>query len=73
MIAHLAHGWSKVFAAEKDINLDDAHSFASSYAPDMDLAYFAPPSSRSIGTYLSRVRDSSPGPDGIPYSAWYKA
>jgi hypothetical protein len=69
----LARAWAPTFAHEKPMNTALAEMIAKELASKYDMINFAPPSSSLIGLSLSRVRNTSPGIDGIPYRAWLYA
>lgn len=60
--------WQGVFD-EKPICNDTADSLIDHLAaPDLALLVLPPPD--AVARYIRSMRDSAPGPDGIPYSAW---
>ena len=65
----LAAHWAHTFA-EKPFQAEDAQAYATQHMSQFTFAEVPPPGCREIRTFLSRVRDSSPGDDGLPYSAW---
>eukprot|EP00972_Heterocapsa_arctica_P063704 9401082-Heterocapsa_arctica.AAC.1 len=64
--------WSKKFAL-RNLPRDVPEAFAHRWAQLMDFSTSAPPSVDDFEEYLTRLSDSAPGIDGLPYSAWASA
>ena len=69
----LADAWAPTFSHAKPIDEAMAETVAEQLSSKYDIPDYAPPSSAFIGHYLRQVRNSAPGKDGIPYSAWFRA
>ena len=63
--------WARTFS-EAGILPSEAYEFLSSLNVSWPCADVKPPSMEAIAHFLAHLKDSSPGPDGIPYSC-YKA
>eukprot|EP00972_Heterocapsa_arctica_P105421 15534606-Heterocapsa_arctica.AAC.1 len=73
MIGALASAWRPTFSTTKVINIPLAEAVAAKFASKISFTNFQPPTSHDIFRYLRNVRNSAPGPDGIPYRAWLVA
>jgi hypothetical protein len=65
----LAAHWKPTFTA-KPIDLPGSLRFLSEWASPFDFSAATPPSTNDYLAYLARVKNSAPGPDGIPFEAW---
>ena len=70
--AALADHWGKIFKA-KDIDVTAAKAFLNDYAVKLNIPDSAIPTAKKIKKFLSKVKHSAPGPDGIPYACWQAA
>ena len=67
--------WGKIFSHSKleKGTLGDIWVFCKKHLTKWDFSSLPPPSPKDFLCFLERAVDSSPGPDGIPYSAWLDA
>ena len=72
-LSSLADAWSSTFSTIKPIDRSLAREVIKKQSSDLDFDDFAPPSSACIRSYLTNVRNSAPGIDGLPYRAWLQA
>jgi hypothetical protein len=68
----LADGWFPTFC-RKDPMPAGAQDFAARWTSSFDFSRCAPPSKSAFRRFLSKVRHSAPGPDGIPYEGWKRS
>jgi hypothetical protein len=72
MLSTLADAWEPTFAA-KEIDTLQATNFATEFCSKIYFSTSPPPSSTTFSRFLSRVRHSGPGKNGIPYAAYAKS
>ena len=72
-LSSLADAWSSTFSVVKPIDRPRAREPIKKHTSDFAFDDFAPQSSACIRPYLTNVRDSAPGIDGLPYRAWLQA
>jgi endonuclease/exonuclease/phosphatase family metal-dependent hydrolase len=65
----LGSSWARTFA-EKEFLDSKVRGFLDKYARPYELSTVTFPSVEAIIAFLVRAKDSAPGPDGLPYSAW---
>jgi endonuclease/exonuclease/phosphatase family metal-dependent hydrolase len=63
--------WQEVFDAKPICNDTADLLIGRLAAPKLELLVLPPPD--AVARYIRSMRDSAPGPDGIPYSAWLAA
>ena len=68
----LASEWAPTFD-HKPISLPTASDIISSHSVPLPFHDSKPPRIYDFERVMKSLRDSSPGPDGLPYSAWRKS
>ena len=68
----VSKAWAPIFA-HKELDVEKARQFVDGHCVAWDFLASPPPSIAAIALAAKCARDSSPGRDGIPYSAWHKA
>ena len=73
MAAALGAGWAPTFSEHKHTDIDLMVSYVSRWTARLPWHMASPPGVQDYVEFLHRARDSAPGADGLPYSAWKAA
>ncbi|CAK0799695.1 unnamed protein product, partial [Prorocentrum cordatum] len=65
----LVEHWQPVFEG-KQIDLDKAADYLSQFSPKFNFNIFNPPDYETLKKFAFRSSSTSPGMDGLPYTAW---
>ena len=66
----LGAGWAETFSLVKPTDRDLMTTYVQRWTSRLPWHLSAPPGIEDYARFLNKARDSSPGADGLPYSAW---